>query len=378
MLCPVLKLAQKLISIPSISPVDLGCQKIIMERLSAIGIKVETINIKDTCNFWATRGHGKTLTFLGHTDVVKPGKICNWKTLPFHPVITNGMLFGRGAADMKGALAAMVIAVERFVQSYPNHSGRLSFLITSDEESSAVNGTKKVVEKLKIRQEVIDYCLVGEPSSSEFLGDVIKNGRRGSITARLTVYGVQGHVAYPTLVNNPIHKILPFLISLTDNIWSSGNEFFPPTQVQIVNFQAGYGSNNIVPGELSVEFNFRFGNDISVIDLKNKVEKLLLKHCLQYTITWNVSAKPFFTQSGVLLKSIVAAIKKVNNIQPKVLTTGGTSDGRFLSCLGSEVIELGLINKTIHQVNECVEVSDLHLLSVMYEYVMKKIFILIS
>ncbi|HMI77117.1 MAG TPA: succinyl-diaminopimelate desuccinylase, partial [Buchnera sp. (in: enterobacteria)] len=298
MFCPVLKLAKQLISIPSISPMDLGCQKIIIERLCAIGFKVELINIKDTCNFWATKGYGKTLTFLGHTDVVNPGKLCNWHIPPFQPVVKNGLLFGRGAADMKGALAAMVVAVERFVKKYPNHTGRLSFLVTSDEESSAINGTKKVVEKLKSIQECIDYCLIGEPSSSEILGDVVKNGRRGSITASITVYGIQGHVAYPIFGDNPIHKVLPFLTSLITENWSQGNNFFPPTQVQIINIQSGDGSHNIIPGELFVEFNFRFGNDISILDIQKKVEKFLLDYCLNYSIKWNISAKPFFTKSG--------------------------------------------------------------------------------
>lgn len=374
MFCPVLKLAKQLIRIPSISPADLGCQKIIMKRLSAIGFKVELINIKNTCNFWATKGHGKTLTFLGHTDVVQPGELKNWNTPPFQPCVKHGVLFGRGAADMKGALAAMVIAVEKFIKIVPNHLGRLSFLITSDEESSAIHGTKKVIEILKSRKENINYCLVGEPSSSEVLGDVVKNGRRGSMTASITIYGIQGHVAYPQLGDNAIHKALLFLSLLTKQNWSSGNHFFPPTQMQIVNLNSGYGSSNIIPGELFVECNFRFGNDISIIDIQNTVEKLLSQCFSKYSINWNISAKPFLTKSGKLLQSIVSAVKEVNNIDAKILTTGGTSDGRFLSDMGTEVIELGLTNKTIHKVNECVKVIDLNLLSIMYEKIIYNLF----
>ncbi|CAL4042282.1 succinyl-diaminopimelate desuccinylase [Buchnera aphidicola] len=371
MLCPVVNLAKELINIPSISPFDLGCQNIIAKHLSDIGFVVEIMNFKDTCNLWATRGTGKTLTLLGHTDVVDPGETRNWNTLPFESVVKKGILFGRGSADMKGALAAMVIAVGRCVKSFPKHNGRLSFLITSDEESSAINGTKKVLEKLKLRNERIDYCLVGEPSSSNILGDVVKNGRRGSMTADLIIYGKQGHVAYPNLAKNPIFLIVPFLSSLISIKWSSGNMYFPPTSMQLTNIKSGYGSNNVIPGEIFIQFNFRFGDDITTDNIKDVVHKLLSDHLLEYSINWNISAFPFLTKSGKLLNTVIKVVEHIGNIIPKILTTGGTSDGRFFSIMGSEVVELGLINKTIHQVNEHIKVRDLQLLTTMYEHIIK-------
>ncbi|CAL4318975.1 succinyl-diaminopimelate desuccinylase [Buchnera aphidicola] len=371
MFCPIINLAKELINIPSISPLDLGCQNIIAKRLSSIGFTVEIMNFKDTCNLWATRGKGKTLTLLGHTDVVHPGKICHWNSLPFESVVKDGMLFGRGSADMKGALAAMVVAVERCIASVPKHNGRLSFLITSDEESSAVNGTKKVLEKLNLRNEKIDYCLVGEPSSSNILGDVIKNGRRGSMTANLTIYGIQGHVAYPQFAKNPIHFIVPFLSSLISTEWSIGNINFPSTSMQLTDIRSGKGGNNIIPGEIFIQFNFRFGNDITSDNIKDIVNELLSKHLLKYTINWNISAKPFLTRSGNLLNTVKKVVKHVGGIIPKVLTTGGTSDGRFFSIMGAQVVELGLINKTIHKVNEYTKVVDLQLLTKMYENIIK-------
>jgi len=371
MFCPIINLAKELINIPSISPLDLGCQKIIAKRLCDIGFEVEIMNFKDTCNLWATRGIGKTLTLLGHTDVVDPGEICCWNTSPFKSVIQNGMLFGRGSADMKGALAAMVVATERFIASFPKHHGRLSFLITSDEESSAINGTKRVLETLKLRNERIDYCLVGEPSSSNILGDVVKNGRRGSMTADLIIQGTQGHVAYPQLANNPIHLILPFLSSLISTKWSTGNIYFPPTSMQITNIKSGYGSNNIIPGDIFIQFNFRFGDDVTSDDIKNIVYGLLSKYSLKYSINWTISAAPFLTKSGKLLNVVTEVVKRIGDIIPKVLTTGGTSDGRFFSIMETQVVELGLINKTIHQVNEYVKIVDLQLLTQMYEHIIK-------
>ncbi|WP_343377724.1 succinyl-diaminopimelate desuccinylase [Buchnera aphidicola (Formosaphis micheliae)] len=375
MCCPILNLAKQLIEIPSISPLDLGCQKIITQRLSDIGFTVEEMNFKDTHNLWATRGVGRNLTFLGHTDVVDPGKLSDWNTKPFVPVVNDGILFGRGSADMKGALAAMIVAVERFIRDYPKYNGKISFLITSDEESHAINGTKHVVEELQLRNEKIDYCLVGEPSSSKILGDTIKNGRRGSITADLVVYGKQGHVAYPHLANNSIHIIVPFLSSLLLTNWSNGNVFFPPTSLQIINITTGNSVNNMIPGEINIKFNFRFGNDVTVEIIKDLVDKILSNFLLKYSINWTVSAQPFLTKTGNFIEVVKTVIKDVIKIPTKIVTTGGTSDGRFVSVMGSQIIELGLINKTIHQVNEHISIVDLQLLCKIYEYIIKKIMI---
>ncbi|WAI18187.1 MAG: succinyl-diaminopimelate desuccinylase [Buchnera aphidicola (Acyrthosiphon caraganae)] len=373
MICSVTKLAQKLISIPSISPKDLGCQDIIIKRLYAIGFKVKVINVNDTKNFWAFRGLGKTLTFAGHTDVVSPGQDKYWQSDPFEPVIRNGFLFGRGSSDMKGALAAMIVASERFIKKFPNHKGRLSFLITSDEESSAVNGTIKVVEYLISKNDVIDYCLVGEPSSTSKVGDVIKNGRRGSITADLTIHGVQGHIAYPDLADNPIHKGLPIILEILSIKFDNGNDFFSPTSINIANIHAGNGTNNIIPGSLFVQFNVRFSTEVSEIEIKSRIVSMLDKYNINYSIKWFLSGKPFLTKKGLLIDTVMQSIFYFNKKKPILSTSGGTSDGRFISLMGSEVVELGLINSTIHKVNECVKISDLQLLSYMYEDIMKKL-----
>ncbi|XBC44453.1 MAG: succinyl-diaminopimelate desuccinylase [Buchnera aphidicola (Schlechtendalia peitan)] len=373
MMCPVVRLAKQLISIPSISPKDLGCQEIIFDRLIKIGFSIENMNCSDTHNMWACRGEGVTLAFLGHTDVVPSGDEDNWKFPPFIPTIHNGYLFGRGVADMKGALAAMIIAVENIVRKYPNHTGRLAFLITSDEESKATNGTIKIVDRLISRKEKIDYCLVGEPSSIELLGDVIKNGRRGSLTAYLHIYGIQGHIAYSHLADNPIHNVLPFLLNLISMKWDNGNVFFPPTSLQIYDIQSGTGTDNIIPETLLVKFNFRFGNSITINIIKEKVRLLLLNFNLKYEIEWKLSGMPFITESGLLIDVVANVIKEQCCIVPKILTTGGTSDGRFMSKMGSQIVELGLISKTIHQSNECTKISDLKLLSRMYECIIKKL-----
>ncbi|ASN86495.1 succinyl-diaminopimelate desuccinylase [Pectobacterium versatile] len=373
MSCPVIELAQQLIKRPSLSPNDEGCQALMIERLTAIGFTVEAMDFGDTQNFWAWRGTGKTLAFAGHTDVVPSGDESHWQHPPFEPIIRDGMLYGRGAADMKGSLAAMVIAAERFVAAHPNHQGRLAFLITSDEEASAVNGTVKVVEALMARNERLDYCLVGEPSSTHVVGDVVKNGRRGSITANLRVHGVQGHVAYPHLADNPVHRAAPALNELIATEWDQGNAFFPPTTMQIANIQAGTGSNNVIPGELSVQFNFRFSTELTDVLIQQRVAELLDRHQLNYTIDWKLSGQPFLTARGELVDAVVNAVKHYNEVTPELLTTGGTSDGRFIARMGAQVVELGPVNATIHKVDECVSAADLQLLSRMYQRIMEQL-----
>lgn len=371
--CPVIELTQQLIRRPSLSPDDAGCQAILIARLQAAGFTIEPMNIGDTLNFWAWRGEGETLAFAGHTDVVPTGDASRWINPPFEPTIRDGMLFGRGAADMKGSLAAMVVAAERFVAAHPQHKGRLAFLITSDEEASAANGTVKVVEALMARNERMDYCLVGEPSSTEFVGDVVKNGRRGSITANLTLHGVQGHVAYPHLADNPVHRAMPALNELVATEWDRGNEFFPPTSMQIANVQAGTGSNNVIPGDCFVQFNFRFSTELTDVMIQQKVQELLDRHQLRYSIEWKLSGQPFLTSRGKLVDAVVRAVEHYNEIKPQLLTTGGTSDGRFIARMGAQVVELGPVNATIHKINECVKAADLQLLSRMYQRIMEQL-----
>nr|WP_113864687.1 succinyl-diaminopimelate desuccinylase [Brenneria salicis]NMN92258.1 succinyldiaminopimelate desuccinylase [Brenneria salicis ATCC 15712 = DSM 30166]RBP67595.1 succinyldiaminopimelate desuccinylase [Brenneria salicis ATCC 15712 = DSM 30166]RLM32419.1 succinyl-diaminopimelate desuccinylase [Brenneria salicis ATCC 15712 = DSM 30166] len=373
MSCPVIELAQQLIKRPSLSPKDEGCQSLMIERLQAIGFTIEPMNFGDTLNFWAWRGTGKTLAFAGHTDVVPSGDESRWQHPPFEPTIRDGMLYGRGAADMKGSLAAMVVAAERFVAANPDHQGRLAFLITSDEEASAVNGTIKVVDALMARDERLDYCLVGEPSSTNVVGDVVKNGRRGSITANLRVQGVQGHVAYPHLADNPVHRAMSALHELVATEWDQGNEFFPSTSMQIANIHAGTGSNNVIPGELSVQFNFRFGTELTDELIKQRVADLFDRHQLNYTIDWNLSGQPFLTTRGELVDAVVNAVEHYNEVTPTLLTNGGTSDGRFIARMGAQVVELGPVNATIHKVDECVSAADLQLLSRIYQRVMEQL-----
>lgn len=373
MTCPVIELAQQLIKRPSLSPNDEGCQQLMIDRLQAIGFTVEAMDFEDTQNFWAWRGKGQTLAFAGHTDVVPTGDEKRWDNPPFEPAIRDGMLYGRGAADMKGSLAAMVVAAERFVAANPNHRGRLAFLITSDEEASATHGTVKVVEALMARNERLDYCLVGEPSSTERVGDVVKNGRRGSITANLHIHGVQGHVAYPHLADNPVHRAMPALNELVAIEWDRGNEFFPPTSMQIANVQAGTGSNNVIPGDLYVQFNFRFSTELTDAMIKQRVEELLERHQLNYSIEWRLSGQPFLTSRGALVDAVVNAVEHYSELTPQLLTTGGTSDGRFIAQMGAQVVELGPVNATIHKVNECVNAADLQLLSRMYQRIMEQL-----
>lgn len=364
---PVLSLAKALISRPSITPSDEGCQEIIIERLCALGFTIERLVFEDTTNLWARRGTKAPLfVFAGHTDVVPAGDLSKWNSPPFEPRVENGMLYGRGAADMKGSLAAMLIAVETFIKANPFHQGSIGFLITSDEEGPFINGTTKVVDTLMARNELIDMCIVGEPSSTEFVGDVVKNGRRGSLTGELTIKGIQGHVAYPHLAKNPIHLALPALTELTQIKWDEGNDFFPPTSFQIPTLLAGEGVSNVIPANCQVQFNFRFSSELTADMIKKRLQAVLDKHQLDYDLTWILNGEPFLTAKGPLLDAVIHAVKTHTQKTPQLLTTGGTSDGRFIAKMDSQVIELGPVNATIHQVNECVRVTDLDKLAKIY------------
>jgi len=368
-LSPTLQLACDLIRRPSVTPVDADCQAQMMQRLGAVGFQLEPMRIEDVDNFWATHGNqeGPVLCFAGHTDVVPTGPVQAWQHEPFEALIdADGMLCGRGAADMKGSLASMVVASERFVQDYPNHRGKVAFLITSDEEGPAHHGTKAVVERLKARNERLDWCIVGEPSSTSLLGDVVKNGRRGSLGAKLTVRGKQGHVAYPHLARNPIHLAAPALAELAAEHWDEGNAFFPPTSFQISNLNSGTGATNVVPGELSALFNFRFSTESTVEGLQARVAAILDRHQLEWSIDWALSGLPFLTEPGELLDAVSASIKAVTDRDTQPSTSGGTSDGRFIATLGTQVVELGPVNATIHQVDERILASDLDLLTEIY------------
>ncbi|MFQ1015313.1 succinyl-diaminopimelate desuccinylase [Avibacterium paragallinarum] len=364
----ILNLAQQLIQRPSISPDDQGCQQLIAERLEKLGFHIEWLPFNDTLNLWATHGSTRpVVAFAGHTDVVPVGDESQWQYPPFSAKIVDDMLYGRGAADMKGSLAAMIVAAENYVKANPDHAGTIALLITSDEEAAAKDGTVRVVETLMARGEAIDYCLVGEPSSAKILGDVVKNGRRGSITGNLYIQGVQGHVAYPHLADNPVHKSVDFLKELTTYQWDQGNEFFPPTSLQIANIQAGTGSNNVIPGELYVQFNLRYCTEVTDEVIKQTVEQMLKKYQLDYRIEWNLSGKPFLTKPGKLVNAVVDSLEKIAKITPALETGGGTSDGRFIALMGAEVVELGPLNATIHKVNECVSCQDLATLGEVYQ-----------
>lgn len=365
---PTLALAKDLISRQSVTPVDAGCQNVMIERLQALGFKIEVMVFEDTTNFWARRGTEAPLfAFAGHTDVVPAGNIELWDTPPFEPTIKDGFLYGRGAADMKGSLASMVVAVEQFIAQNPNHKGSIGFLITSDEEGPFINGTVRVVEALMERGENIDMCIVGEPSSTEVVGDVVKNGRRGSITGDLTVKGTQGHVAYPHLAKNPVHQSLMALNELAETEWDQGNDYFPPTSFQIPNIQAGTGASNVIPGELKVQFNLRYSTELNNDMIVKRVNDTLSKHNLDYQLDWTFNGDPFLTDTGDLLDAVVTAVGDVNQTKPELLTTGGTSDGRFIARMGGQVVELGPVNATIHKVNECVKIDDLEKLTNMYQ-----------
>ncbi|ELA6600171.1 succinyl-diaminopimelate desuccinylase [Vibrio alginolyticus] len=369
---PVLALAKDLISRQSVTPEDAGCQDLMIERLKALRFEIEVMVFEDTTNFWARRGSEAPLfAFAGHTDVVPAGKLEHWNTHPFEPTIIDGYLHGRGAADMKGSLAAMVVAVERFIAENPDHKGSIGFLITSDEEGPFINGTVRVVETLMERGENIDMCIVGEPSSTDVVGDVVKNGRRGSITGDLTVKGTQGHVAYPHLASNPVHESLLAIHELATTEWDKGNDYFPPTSFQIPNVSAGTGASNVIPGEFHVQFNLRFSTELNNDAIVQRVTETLDKHELDYDLKWTFNGDPFLTDTGALLDAVVAAVAEVNDTKPALLTTGGTSDGRFIARMGGQVVELGPVNATIHKVNECVKVDDLEKLTDMYENTLK-------
>jgi succinyl-diaminopimelate desuccinylase len=373
---PTLELACELIRRPSVTPDDHGCQSLLAARLEKIGFEIEHLHSGGVDNLWARRGGGvPVFTFAGHTDVVPPGPADQWTSDPFTPEIRDGLLYGRGAADMKGSIAAMVTACERFVATNPRHDGSLSFLITSDEEGPAVDGTVKVVERLSARGDHIDFCLVGEPSSQEHLGDVIKNGRRGSLGGILRVYGQQGHVAYPRLADNPIHRAAPALAELVAIEWDQGNAYFPPTIFQISNIRAGTGVENVIPGELEVWFNLRFSTESTVDSLQSRITALLNRHGLNFTIDWKLSGHPFLTPPGELVAAAMTAIRDICGRSAELSTSGGTSDGRFIAPLGGQVLELGPVNATIHKTNECVSVCDLESLSLIYEKIISTLLI---
>ena len=370
---PTLKLACDLISRPSVTPADAGCLDLIGQRLEKIGFQLERLPFGEVDNLWARRGdQAPLLCFAGHTDVVPPGPEARWETPPFEPQIdAEGYLRGRGAADMKGSLAAIITGIEAFVAEHPDHSGSLALLLTSDEEGPALNGTVKVIEHLEARHEKIDWCLVGEPSSTARLGDVIKNGRRGSLGARLLVKGKQGHVAYPHLAANPIHLAAPALAELTAETWDKGNDFFPATSLQISNIQAGTGATNVIPGELEVVFNFRFSTEVTAEILQTRTQAILDRHQLDYQLEWTLSGQPFLTAEGKLVEAAQAAILEVTGQATQLSTSGGTSDGRFIAPTGAQVVELGPLNATIHQVNERVKAEDLDQLSLIYTQLIK-------
>tara|TARA_B100000959_G_scaffold52702_1_gene54822 strand:- start:3941 stop:5068 length:1128 start_codon:yes stop_codon:yes gene_type:complete len=369
-----LELAKSLINKPSITPDDCGCQAIMIDRLKKIGFEIYPLKFGDVENFWAVHGNsGPLFAFAGHTDVVPAGDENAWNTKPFEPTIKDGYLYGRGAADMKGGLASMVTATEKYLKENPNHNGRIAFLITSDEEGVAVNGTVKVMEFLNESNQKIDYCLLGEPSSTSITGDVIKNGRRGSLNGVLKINGKQGHVAYPHLAKNPIHLVSPALDDLCKQEWDNGNDYFPATSFQISNMHSGDGVTNVIPGDAQVMFNFRYSTETTKEELQKKVHEILDSHNLDYSIEWSHSGYPFLTPKGELVSACIQAIKKIKGIETELSTSGGTSDGRFIAQEGTQVVELGPVNATIHQVNESVLVQDLDDLSEIYYQVLVNI-----
>jgi succinyl-diaminopimelate desuccinylase len=368
-----LDLTMAMMARPSVSPADGGCQDLMIARLQGAGFAVERMPFGDVENFWATRrgGDGPVFCFAGHTDVVPTGPLEEWRTDPFDPVVRDGMLYGRGAADMKSGLAAMVTAVEAFVRARPDHAGTLAFLVTSDEEGPSVDGTRRVVEVLKARGERIDWCLVGEPSSERVFGDVIKIGRRGSLSGRLTVHGVQGHIAYPQLAENPVHTLAPALAELVSRHWDEGNEHFQPTSFQVSNIAAGTGAPNVIPGELKARFNIRWSPEQTLEGLQQTVTSILDRHQVRYSLQWFVSGLPFYTPPGTLSHAAIRAVRDVAGREARLSTGGGTSDGRFIAPMGAQVVELGVVNETIHKVNECVRVEDIDTLARTYRRVLE-------
>ncbi len=370
-----LALTQDLIRRASVSPEDGGCQEVLIERLGALGFAIERLPFGPVLNFWATRGQATqpTLCFAGHTDVVPPGPLEEWHSDPFVPTIRDGLLYGRGSADMKSGLAAMVTATEQFVASHPGHRGRIAFLITSDEEGPAVDGTRRVAELLQARAERIDWCVVGEPTSEQSFGDTIKIGRRGSLSGRLTVHGIQGHIAYPQLADNPVHRFAPALAELVARRWDEGNAHFEATSFQVANIAAGTGAPNVIPGELKVRFNLRFGPVQTVEMLQATVVNILDQHQLRYSLEWFISGRPFYTPPGLLSTAVSDALQAVTGVQPTLSTGGGTSDGRFIAPLGAQVVEVGVVNRTIHKLNEHVRVADIGLLAQTYGGILERL-----
>ena len=362
-----LELAKELIRRPSVTPDDHGCQQLLAERLEQAGFTNEQLRFGEVDNLWARRGAEAPLfVFAGHTDVVPTGPVEEWDSDPFMPVIRDGYLFGRGAADMKGSIAAMTVACEKFVAEHPDHRGSIAFLITSDEEGPSIDGTVKVIDHLVKRGDKIDWCLVGEPSSVNQTGDMIKNGRRGSLNGKLRIQGKQGHVAYPHLADNPIHRAAPALAELAAVEWDAGNEFFPPTTFQVSNISGGTGAENVIPGVLDIQFNLRFSTESSEDSLKAQVNEILARHGLEYEIYWRLSGQPFLTPAGELVDASREAIRGITGVDTELSTSGGTSDGRFIAPTGAQVVELGPVNATIHQINECVKAEELDTLSIVY------------
>lgn len=370
----LLELAMELIRHESVSPVDAGCQALIAGRLEALGFHIEHMPFADVSNLYARLGtEAPVLCFAGHTDVVPAGKLDQWQSHPFQPEIRDGKLYGRGAADMKGSLAAMIVAAEQFLKKHPGFKGSLAFLITSDEEADAINGTRRVMEALSNRDEKLDYCLVGEPSSADTLGDVVRNGRRGSLNATLTVHGIQGHVAYPDKALNPVHAFLPALAELSSTVWDEGNEYFPATSFQISNIHAGTGVTNVIPGDLRVQFNFRFSSENTASELKTRTEAIFNRHYQKYSLDWQLSGNPFLTRKGAFTAAVADSIRQITGTETSLSTGGGTSDGRFIAPYGVDVVELGPCNATIHKLDECVSVTELEQLAQVYEDLMRRV-----
>lgn len=370
-----LDLAQHLITCPSITPHDADCQTIIAQRLTAQGFSITHLPFGDVSNLWARHGtQSPLIVFAGHTDVVPPGPIEQWYSSPFKPEIRDGFLYGRGAADMKSGLAAMIVAAENFIRQYPNYPGSIAFLITSDEEGPSINGTAKVVEHLIERNEKIDWCIIGEATSDQCLGDTIKNGRRGSLSGKLTIHGKQGHIAYPQIATNPIHKAFPALLTLTETEWDKGNALFQPTSFQISNIHAGTGANNVIPGALEITFNFRFSPEVTVDQLKQRVQTILDQHQLHYQLAWTLGGNSFVTPIGELVSACQQAIFDIVKTTTTLSTIGGTSDGRFIATTGCQIVELGPCNNTIHQIDECVSVTDLENLTRIYQRILEYLF----
>ena len=369
-----LALTRELIARQSVTPDDAGCQDAMVSRLKQAGFSVDAMRFGEVDNFWATHGtSGPLLVFAGHTDVVPPGDEASWDSDPFEATVIGDELFGRGAADMKASLAAMVVACEQFIEQHPDHAGRIGFLITSDEEGPAKNGTVKVMESLSSQGEQIDWCVVGEPSSTTVLGDLVKNGRRGSLNARLIVNGTQGHIAYPHLADNPIHHAIPALDALAKEAWDKGNDFFDPTSLQISTIRAGQGVTNVIPGSLEVLFNLRFSTEVTAEAIKSRCEDILKTHGLSYDIEWSLSGEPFLTEPGALLDAVMQSIQAVAGCRPQVSTGGGTSDGRFIAPSGAQVVEVGHVNATIHQCNERVKLADIPKLTEIYKGILERL-----